>query len=415
MHDDDQFRIHKERRTLEYALDKWGRDEKGNKTEMYDKITACQEAEDGNETEKFVTVYECEEHKPKFNYDEGYPQEVKTYYMAKYLNKTLEVEPSEPTDYPCFRMIPMIHTPRVNVEKGRYPMGLHKKLEQQQDQMNITASVVLDVIKASVKNFNLSKGAKPDEQIELKRELALTDGYANIKNTNAKFDRYTGDSIPPDLLQWSQWNREKADDIKGSSNQAQQFQSAASGQLSGKAIGNLQSAGILPEYTKKANIELALMDLSKCIFYYIKNKMGQSFSITREIEGKDKNIQFNQDVLPGYEGDGVVSNGVLNPLSELGEFGVKVEVEMNSQQLREMEINKALIMAEMGKIADNDLMKAMYPNTWKEKLDNLGKQTAAVGLMQEITDVGGEDLLNYLANEVAQYKDSFKEGEMIEQ
>jgi len=46
-------------------------------------------------------------------------------------------------------------------------------------------------------------------------------------------------------------------------------------------------------------------------------------------------------------------------LSELGFTDVKLEVEFNSQQTKENEMNKALILAQAGKISDRDLLEAI--------------------------------------------------------
>lgn len=410
MHDDDLFRIHKERRLKSYALEKWGRNENGRKNKLWDEIEGSVDESSSSDTEEFVEVYEIEYWKHKFSEftdpetGKTVRRERKVYYITVYVNKTVEVVKPTPTGYPCFRIIPLIHTPRKNKEDfGCYPMGLYKKLAQQQDQLNITASVVLDVIKASIKNLKVAKGVKPDELTEFKRQAAKTDGVVGFSNPNVKVDEFKGSEISPALLQWHQWQRQSFDDIKGSSNQAQQFQSAASGQLSGKAISNLQFAGVLPEYSKKVNIEYALKNLSLCIFHYIKTKMRQPFSITREIEGKEQTIAFNQIGDPS------------NQLSELGFTDVKLQVDLNVQQREEMEMNKALVLAGMQKISDQDLLLALYPNSWREKLDRLMKQNQAMGLVQEMVEVGGEDFVNFMAQEIQQYKGTFENGQLKEQ
>ena len=406
MHNDDVYRIHKERRLKTYALDKWGRNKNGRKNKLWDEIEASV-AENYTGEEEFIEVYECEYWKYKFstNKDElgnVVRKERKVYYMTTYINKTVEVVKPIETGYPCFRLIPMIHTPRMSGEFGCYPMGLYKKLGQQQDQMNITASVVLDVIKASIKNLKITKGAKDDEFIEFKRQAAKSTGAVNFSNPNMRVEEFSGNDINTGLLQWHQWMRSSFDDIRGSSNQAQQFQSAASGQLSGKAINNLQFAGTLPEYAKKTNIELALKGLSTCIFHYIKTKMRQPFSITREIEGVEKNIAFNQ------------IGSMENQLSELGFTDVKLEVEFNTQQTKELELNKALILSQAGKLADSDLLEAAYPNSWVEKYKKLMEQNQAIGLVQEMADIGGEDFINFMAQEIQKYKGMFQNGELVE-
>ena len=202
--------------------------------------------------------------------------------------------------------------------------------------------------------------------------------------------------------------REAFDDIKGSSNQAQQFQSAAAGQLSGKAIGNLQFAGVLPEYVKKANIEFALKQLSTCIFHYIKKKMLQPFTINRKIDGQETEIPFNTAVLEGEEGNeyNVIRNGIVNDMSLLGEFDVKIEIEMNTLQRKEIDMNKALILAQAQKISDKDLLKKLYPNEWRELYENLVAQGGAMALVEKMASYG-QDFVELMSGLIDQYAKQF--------
>lgn len=408
MHDDDNFRIHKERRLKDYALEKWGRTPKGNKSAKWHEIEGAV-AENQTGEQEYVEVYEIEYWQHQFSTTKTLfgpiRKERKVYYMTTYINKTIEVQKPVPTGYPCFRLVPMIHTPRRDRDAfGCYPMGLYKKLAQQQDQMNITASVVLDAVKSSIKNLTIVRGQTmdADDEIKAKLEVGKTDGFINLKNPNSRLEQFAGHEISPALLQWHQWQRQAYDDVKGSSSQAQQFQSAASGQLSGTAINNLQFAGTMPEYAKKPNIEFALKSLSLCIFHYIKTSMGQPFSITREIEGKEQGINFNS---VGSE---------ENQLSELGFTDVKLEVEFNTQQTKEMELNKALILSQNGKLSDKDLMQAAYPNSWIEKLTRSTEQNQAMALVQEMIDIGGEDFVNFIGQEMQKYKGAFQNGELAQ-
>ena len=416
LHEDDIFRIHKERRLKSYALDKWGKTKAGRKNKLYDQITDAAEESNGQETEKFVNVYEIEYKETKFRLVDGVRIEEEKYYVTKIINKTVQVEEPRPTGYPCFRLIPMIHTPREADSSGGYPMGLYKKLKQQQDQLNITASVTLDAVKASIKNLKVLRGQNvtPEEEIQFKEEAAKTDGFLFLRSPNARIDEITGQPLPAQLLQWHQWQRESFDDIKGSSNQAQQFQSAASGQLSGKAIGNLQFAGMMPEYTKKANMEYALKQVSTCILHYIRTKMTQPFTITRPIEGNEVEIPFNRRVAPNYQPRpelDVVNDGMVNVLSELGDMDVKIEIELNMQQKKELELNKAFILAQAGKISDQDLLEAAYPNSWKDKYQRMLAQNQAASVVAELAEMtGDQNALQILQNSIAQFKGKFKDG-----
>lgn len=415
MHDDDLFRINKERRLKSYALDKWGRGKGGRKNKLWIEIEASTAEQTGNDTELWVDVHEIEYYKTGFFTKNGIKYEQKKYFITKIINKTVQVEEPHVTGYTRNRIQVMIHTPRINENVGRYPMGLFKKIKQQQDNINITESVILDAVKASIKNFFFGRGMKPDEIVDAKNEVAKTDGFAASKNPSAKLDHFPGQPISPALVQLRTFLHQDKDLITGSSSQAQQFQSAAAGQLSGKAIGNLQFSGILPEYAKKANIEYTLKQISMLVLEYIGKKMQQPFEIKREIDGNQRVIRYNKEAQPGYEGDEyeVVKDGIINPLSNLPALDIKIEIEMNAAQRREIEMNKAIALAQMQKISDVDLLTAMYPNSWKEKIENLKRQNTAQMLIQEIVETGGEELLQTLGQTLQGFKEQFKDGEFV--
>ena len=416
MHNDDTYRIHKERRKLSYALDKWGKTKSGKRNKLYNEIKGAVAEQEGSDTEEWVDVYEIEYKETQFyTDDDGLRREKDVWYICKVINKTVMVEKPQKTGYTYCRMQPMIHTPRVSVDVGRYPMGLFKKIKQQQDNINITESVILDSVKASIKNFFFGKGIKPEEALNIKKEVAQIDGFAYSTNPNAKLEHFGGQPISPGLVQLRGMLHEDKDMITGSSSQATQFQAASSGQLSGKAIGSLQFAGILPEYAKKTNIEYALKQIGLIVMEYIGKKMQQPFEIQRPIEGKERIIRFNKMAEPGYEGDEyeVVKDGVINPLSNLPKMDLVVEIEMNAAQRRELEMNKAIMMAQMGKISDVDLMEAMYPYTWKEKIENLKKQSTAQAIIQEAVEMGGEELLQTLGQTLEGFKEMFKDGKFV--
>ena len=69
--------------------------------------------------------------------------------------------------------------------------------------------------------------------------------------------------------------------------------------------------------------------------------MLQPFTINRKVDGQETEIPFNTAALESFEGNeyNVVKNGIINDMSELGEFDVKIEVEMNTLQRKEVEMN----------------------------------------------------------------------------
>jgi len=78
-------------------------------------------------------------------------------------------------------------------------------------------------------------------------------------------------------------------------------------------------------------------------------------------------------------------------------------------------MNKALILAQAGKISDRDLLEAMYPNSWQEKHERMIAQNQAIGLIQEMVEVGGEGLVDVISQEIQKYKGMFENGEIVEQ
>ncbi|MBD3224935.1 MAG: hypothetical protein GF313_09405 [Caldithrix sp.] len=421
---DDIYKIHKTRKQKDYVLKKWGYNEKNRKIKKYHDIQKAVEEQEGDESETFVNIYEVEYKKAVFRTkdlvdENGQPQTIReetdAFFITKILNEDVMLEEPEPTGYPTFRKIDFIHTERKKTDKGKNPMGIYVKQGQTQDQLNITSSVMLEAVKSSIKQGIIITGiTDKEEENTLNRKLASTNFSMVIRNPNAKVHTLQSNGIDPSLLQWHAMSRERYDDIHGSSNQAQQFQSASKGQLSGKAIGNLQVAGTLPEYIKKNNIESSLKQLSKCIFHYIKERMNQPFEITRKIDGKERQIQFNKQADENtQEDDFTVVNDkkIINDLSQLGEMDVKLIVNMNALRKMEYEMNKAIAMANINKISDIDLLKALYPNSWKEKYDNLLKQNKIMELATRMVETGGDELVQMINQVMDKYEGKFEEGE----
>jgi hypothetical protein len=415
MHEDDVFRIHVTRMRIDEAQERFGRYPSGKKSPLWDEIAESADDYSGMDTREpgFCNMYEIEYIVPTFSTIDKIRVQRDIYWMTKFINRVVQVQKPAKTGYPCFRLIPMIHTPRKNINFGRYPFALYKKLGQRQDLLNVNSSVTLEAVKTSIKNLIWATGLKEDEQTQLKKQAAKTNGFFATQSPQAKIQLLQGNGIDPALLQFDQISRQKVDDIKGSSSQAQQFQSAAAGQLSGKAIGNLQFAGVLPEFAKKVNVEAALKELSTCIFHYIKTKMLGEFSISRSINGKDRSIEFNKSVGEGFEGDeySVVNDStdrgrILNDLSELGEFDVKIKVEMNVMQKEEIDMNKALILAQAQKISDKDLLRKLYPEEWRELYDGLIQQGGAMALVAKMAEYG-PDFVSLMSNMIDQYAQQY--------
>lgn len=386
-HEDDKFRIVPKRIELEYAKQRWPK-----VADQIQESLLLTDSSDQTEIKR-VDLYEIEYCETVFKEENGIRVEEDVYYIAKVVNKNVLVEGPETTGYPVNRIIPMIHTPRI-LNKGKYPFAIQKIIRKSQDQINVVESVILDWVKAAIKQFIILRGATIQEETQVREQAAKNNGVVAIKNPNARVDVITAQPIPPHLTQFSAMKRLALDEISGS---YAPERGAVQGELSGKAINSLQVAGSVPEFTSKANIDNSLTNLGICIFHCIVHDMNQPFSIFPLINGTEKEIQFNavndgtieEDELHIYHG-GNIPGANINVLREMKVNRIKMTVELNVLLNRDMEINKALLMHERQAMALIDVMRALYPDNWQEKLENLKSESAIMGLVQEMMEIAPE-------------------------
>lgn len=394
-HEDDIFRVHRKKIPLDYAKQRWPESAK----DIYPSEELL--TSNDNQTTKYCDLYEIEYRESVLKSEGGIDTEEEVFYIVKVINKKVVVEKPQRTGYPVFRMIPLIHTPR-HESAGKYPMGLYALLGAIQDSINVSLSVALDAVKASIKQFVFMTGVKPSEAENIKDELSKTTGVHASMNTAAKMNVLTGNPIPPALLQWISIMEQAFDNVSGAHDPEKG--QLGSRELSGKAINSLQLAGAIPEIASLANIETALTDVAICIYHYINTSMSQEFIINRQIGGKNRMIAYNMAVPEGMPGDeyNYVHGGMINPLAPEGER-VSVKVIMNKNERDQLEINKALLLDERGKIALQDLMQVLYPHNWPEKLENLKSEQAVMALVQDIAQTAPEALQaisDYWQNEI---------------
>lgn len=386
LHADDVFRIHPRRMRLEYAQERWPKFAKEISESVY-------LADPSQDEIKYCDVYEVEFREvvqEEIEIPQGVIQvEREVFYVAKHVNKTVQVEPPTPTGYPIFRLIPVIHTPRTQAAYGKYPFGLYGLLGQAQDMFNITHSVMLDAVKASIKQAIVARGATPEEEEQHRMELAKTTAYLNIKNIQGRLDIVQGPPLAPALTQWADRVRFMVDE------QSQTYapdRGQVSGELSGRAIQSLQTASVVPELTARAHIENALNDLAVCIYHYIRTRMFQPFFIDREIDGQEKRIFYNYDGvdMTTFQPDdfhALSKAGVVNGLGDLeGNSRIKISVELNQNAKRDFDINVALLLRSRGDLSLMDELKAIYPNSWQEKMRNAMQENRAQALVQQIAE-----------------------------
>jgi len=400
LHEDDKFRIVPKRIELEYAKDKWP----DSADEIQESLLLT---DTGDQTEiKRVDLYEIEYRETVFTEENGKRIEEDVFYICKIVNKNVVVEGPEPTGYPVFRIIPLIHTPRI-LNKGKYPFGIQKITRKTQDQINVIESVILDWVKAAIKQLIILRGATTDEEAKVKSEAAKTTGVVTLRNPNARLDVVTAEPIPPHLSQLAAIKRMSFDEISGS---YAPERGAVAGELSGKAIRSLQTAGIIPEFASIANFNNALTDLGVCIFTCIVQDMNQPFSIFPEINGTEQEIRFNavqDETIPDNEmhifHGGTVPGANVNVLRLMKVNRIKMTVELNVEQNKEMETNKALLMRERGDLALIDVMQALWPDNWQEKLENVKSEQAIMQLVQDMVETAPE-YINIVAQQWQQIK-----------
>ena len=412
-HHDDIFRIHSDRVEIEYAKKRW--------PQFADQIVEQSESSHSdNQVVKYADLHEIEYRVKEFSQQKttvvvknpktgraavdrkGNPVfnvkevEREVYYITKYINRLVQVLPPQKTGYPIFRIIPLIHTPSVSDARGRNGFGLHELLKQSQDLVNVTNSVMLECVKASIKQMIVAMGVSEDEQEEHKRNAAKTNAYFAARSPSARLQIFPGPPLPASVVEFTERVRFMADEIEASYAPGR---GEVSGELSGRAISNLQIAGSVPEITSKNNIKTALTDLSVCIFHYIRTRMKDAFAIDRVVDGVEQRLFFNRSSLEDEElGDlNVFQGGFVNDLTKIPRSArIKVDVDMNHHAKRQDEINTALLLDDRGKISMRDLLETLYPNRWEGRLENIKAENQAQALIQDMLQVD-PDAVSHLA------------------
>ncbi len=340
-------------------------------------IVASHEEERTSSTEDFVDLYELQFKRTVIK--DGVEED--EFFMGKCINKTVMVKPEKQerfvvrSRYKRFTIIPVIHTPRLLTNK--YPFGPVLRIKDTQDQLNISASVILDAVKASIKMPIATTGARIADEAAIKSELAKPDGFVNFEGANVKVHQIYAQPLVRPVVEWHQMSRHRFDEISG---KFAPDRGEVSGDLSGKAISLLQYKGIEPEYVMRSHIEASLSELGNVLLEIIKDKMQSPFTITRKMDNKEQPISFNS-----FEGSGDNLSGL-----NLDEVDFKVEVNMNIAQQRDFDMNKAILMRNNGALALQDFEKIMYPDTWQEKLANVTKENKAMQMVEMLKEATPE-------------------------
>ena len=399
-HRDDLLRVHKIKLPLYIALQRY--------PDFKDKITQSHEGNNEGDTESFVDLYEMQHKRTKIiKNEDGLEEESDHILISRVINKVVVVKRQQdkkflvPSRFKRFSLVPIFHTPRIITCK--YPIGPVQRLKDTQDQLNISSSVILDAVKASIKMQAVITGASKEDQSDLIKGLTDTQGIGFLKSPQAKVHTIYAQPLVRPVVEWHQMTRERFRDMSG---KYQPDQGEALGQQSGKAIALLTHRGDMPEFTSKNHIEEGLTEMGWLIFECMQDKMKGAFSIDRQVDGKDSKIYFNQPG-PGIADDTLNranSNGMVNNLEDMPIDSMKfvVEVEMNLLASQELEMNKAVLMRNGGALSLKDYIQIMYPNSWKEKLGNITSENKVIGLVQEIQKVAPE-LLDHVLQQMDQF------------
>jgi len=404
MHEDDVFRIFKQKRLIEYAEKKY--------THLKGKIkpahTTTKASRSGNEkycdvyiiefvTTDILTIGQLEDEQLKKNlltrFEEKTKVEIDRYWQADMVNRTELAEKMKPTGFSRFRLQPVIHTPRIQAQS--YPMGIAKLMKGKQDQINTVGSVALEAVKSDIKNLLILVNVPTDQQKILEREAAKTNGIAAVHGQNVQIIQAERKGISPAIMEWYMWQRKSFDEVSG---RYAPERGATDVGLSGKAIGLLQSRGQVPELTKKVHLEYAFTEMANVILECIGKKMSkQPFEITRSVEGAEQTIMFNTDHDSSQqlnEQFSTVSGNIVNDLSQvdIDEIDISAKVVMDTLGRDSLEANKALVAQEAGLLSRKDTTKKLYKEEWKELMDNKNEEDQALQILSALMKTGPENI-----------------------
>ena len=430
MHEDDIYRIFRTPRLVEYIESKW--------PHLKGKIKAShmRTGQGGSESEKYGDVYTIEykvteqikvgdlddgltKQKLLMAYEEEQVIERDKFYQAIMVNRTELAEKGKPTGFNRFRIIPVIHTPRLMNKK--YPMGVGLLMTGTQDQINVVGSVALDAVKAEIKNLLILLNTTKDQENRVKQEASKTNGVVALTGNDVRVVQAQRQGISPALLQWYEWKRRSFDEISG---RYAPEKGATDGDLSGKAIGLLQMKGAVPELTKKLHLEYAFSEMASVVLECINGKMSkQPILIEREIDGEEMKIPYNmpldevraRKVKIDEEYMVVGQDGIVNDLSKIDvdDIDLEVEVVLDTYGKEQFEANKALTARGQGLMGVQDTLKKLYPNEWRDLLDGLMKESQAMKILGQLQKMPPEALANISqqADEIENLMNMAQEGQ----
>ena len=315
--------------------------------------------------------------------------EQEIFFTCKVINKTLLVEPPEPSGFAGFTIIPSMHTLRHYGRK--LPMSPVAYLRDTQDRINATSSIMFQEAKKALKNPIILLGVDQNEFIKTKRHIAGVGEVFFWNNPNARLLQPSPSQLTPALIQQYQIDMDTFE-LVGNTNEPDRGQPV---DLSGKAIVNLQARADLPMYVPSIHLANSLVEVFRRLLECVINKIDKPFWIERKIEGETRKIYFNYPVhaLPEdaeIEDDAYIVDDVLNPLYAMRVPDVGVDIDTNTLATEQEEIQKAVALFDRGQLAPQHLHRAFYPQKWAETLQAAEEYNQALQLVAQLQQLSPE-------------------------
>ena len=343
---------------------------------------------------------------------------VEKYFVCKVLNRNLIVEKPRLSGFDGFSIIPVINIPRRT--KTKYPASPVFLLRDRQDSINVTESIILEVMKKSPKNPVFVVGARESEISVMKRKFSGVGEVISVQNPEAKVVHVGSPAIPTHIAQKLQIDLDAFDQI-GNTSAPDRGEPV---ELSGKAILALQSRADTPLFVPKVHIESALTQMIRRLVEVFDRRMRFPFSIIREIDGESKEIRFNETVgfADQIEEDKVnvvqeiEGQRFVNPLMDLKFSKISIDIEMNALAQQNVEMSKALALRDRGALSLIDLHKAIYPKKWQETFENATKENMAQQIVADLMEMGPEimqqvfQILQISKQTTEQFQKDFQDG-----
>lgn len=329
-------------------------------------------------------------------------------FQARSLDTDFLLEKPEKTDYAGFTTCVAMHTHRsINHKMPSSPLSA---LTDTQDRINASSSMMYQEAKKGIKNATVLSGVTYDEFTKFRRTIADIGVVYTVDNPNFRIHQIGQSNISPVLLQQFEIDHQAFDDVGETSgiDRGQQID------LSGKAIDLMQRRTDIPLYVPITHFSLCLKELFRRIVECVINQMDKPFFIQRKIDGEQKKIFFNfpVDRLPEGNNDeddfdenmNFEIDGMINPLRGMKIPDIGVEIEPDTTAKESVDVQKAMASFDRKILSPLDVLKALYPNTWAEKYENMLESNQSMQIAAAIANLSQEaqqQVMQYLEQQAA--------------